>query len=97
MQSLANATCDGSIELLANRLNEFLVSVSSNLPRLTNDHPAFTYGEIPADYIINVPVTEMALQRIKVNKSTGPENIPGWLLRDNATVLARPLTALLNS
>ena len=98
MQGLANATCDGSIELLSNRLNEFLVSVSSNLPRLTNDHPAFTvYGEIPADYIINVPVTEMALQRIKVNKSTGPDNIPAWLLRDNATVLARPLTALFNS
>ena len=43
------------------------------------------------------PLTEMALQRIKVNKSTGPDNIPGWLLRDNATVLARPLTALFNS
>ena len=98
MQGLANAMCDGSIELLANRLNEFLVSVSNNLPRLTNDHPTFTvYGEIPADYIINVPVTEMALQRIKVNKSTGPDNIPAWLLRDNATVLARPLTALFNS
>ena len=51
MQGLVNATCDGSIELRANRLNAFLVSVSSNLPRLTNGHPAFTvYGEIPADY-----------------------------------------------
>ena len=39
----------------------------------------------------------MALQRIKVNKSTGPDNIPVWLLRDNATVLAHPLIALFNS
>ena len=99
MQGLANATCDGSIELLANRQNEFLVSVSSNLPSLTNDHPAFTvYGEIPADYIMNVSVTEMALQQIKVNKSTGPDNIPAYFhVLSHATVLLRPLTALFNS
>ena len=37
MQGLANNLCEGNIEVLANRINEFLVSVSSNLPRLTND------------------------------------------------------------
>ena len=51
----------------------------------------------PTIIIINVSVTEMALQRIKVNKSTGPDNVPAWLLRNNATVLARPLTALSSS
>ena len=49
-QGLANATCDGCIEFVANRLNECIVSVSSDLIRFTNDHPAFTvYGEIPAE------------------------------------------------
>ena len=31
MQGLANNLCEGNIEVLANRINEFLVSVSSNI------------------------------------------------------------------
>ncbi len=34
MQGLANNLCEGHIEALANRLNECVVSVSNNLPRL---------------------------------------------------------------
>ena len=41
MQGLANSQCGGNIEALANRLNEFLVSVSNNLPRLTDDLAVF--------------------------------------------------------
>ena len=51
MQGLANNLCEGNIEVLANRINEFLVSVSSNLPRLTNDLAVFdVQDEIPAEY-----------------------------------------------
>ena len=52
MQGLANATCDGSIELLANRLNEFIVSVTLKrclAPLICSS----VYGEIPADYNYN--------------------------------------------
>ena len=41
MQGLANNLCEGNIEVLANRINECLVSVSSNPPRLTDDHAVF--------------------------------------------------------
>ena len=48
MQGLANHLCEGNIEALANRLNEFLVSVSNNLPRLTDDLAVFdVQDEIP--------------------------------------------------
>ena len=53
MQGLANNLCEGNIEVLANRINEFLVSGSSNLPRLTNDLAVFdVQDEIPAEYVI---------------------------------------------
>ena len=53
--------------------------------------------EIPADYVISVMTTEKALQQIKVNKAVGPDNVPAWVLRDNASTLAAPLTAPFNT
>ena len=53
--------------------------------------------EIPAEYVISVMMTENALQQIKVNKAVGPDNVPAWVLRDNASTLAAPLTALFNT
>ena len=98
MQGLANNLCEGNIEALANRLNEFLVSVNNNLPRLTDDLAVFdVQDEIPAEYVISVMTTENALQQIKVNKAVGPDNVPAWVLRDNASTLAAPLTALFNT
>ena len=98
MQVLANNLCGGNIEVLANRINEFLVSVSSNLPRLTDDLAVFeVQDEIQAEYVISVMMTENALQQIKVNKAVGPDNVSAWVLRDNASTLAAPLTALFNT
>ena len=78
--------------------NDFLVSVSSNLPRLTNDLAVFdVQDEIPAEYVISVMTTENALQHIKLNKAVGPDIVPAWVLRDNASTLAAPLTALVNT
>ena len=34
---------------------------------------------------------------MKVNKATGPDDIPAWVIRNNADVLAAPLTAIFNS
>ena len=55
--------------------------------------------EIPAEYVISVMTTENALQQIKVNKAVGPDNVPAWVLMDNASrpTLAAPLTALFNT
>ena len=98
MQGLANNLCEGNIEALANQLNEFLVSVRNTLPRLTDDLAVFNVQyEIPAGYVIRVMTTENALQQIKVNKAVGADNVPAWVLRDNASTLAAPLTALFNT
>ena len=98
MQGLANNLCGGNTEVLANRTHAFLVYVSSNLPRLTDDLAVFdVQDDIPAEYVISVMTTENALRQIKVNKAVGPDNVPAWVLRDNASTLAAPLTALFNT
>ena len=74
------------------------MSVSSNLPRLVSDQPVFNVqGVLPADYTISVITTENALQRIKINKAMGSDNIPACILKDNASILAAPITAIFNS
>ena len=74
--------------------HEFLVSVGSNLPRLTEDLAGFyVQDEIPTEYVISVMTSENALQQIKVNKAVGPDNVSAWVLRDNASTtvhLQRP-------
>ena len=42
-------------------------------------------------------MTLLALQRVKTNKATGPDNIPAWVLKDHTNILAAPLTAIVNS
>ena len=53
--------------------------------------------ELPAEYVISVMTTENALQQIKVKNAVGPDNVPAWVLRDNAGTVAAPLTALFNT
>ena len=98
MHSLANNIAEGDYEKLTNIMNYFFVSVSSHLPPIRNDDPVFArMDELPDQYIISVETTIDALTRVKVNKATGPDDIPAWVIRNNADVLAAPLTAIFNS
>ena len=40
VQSLANKTTDGDVELLASKMNDFFISVSEHLPRLDRSNEA---------------------------------------------------------
>ena len=98
IQGLANTTADGDCAELANRMNDFFVSVSQHLPRLNVDNEVFIVeGQLPDDCIINVQATFDALCNINPNKATGPDNIPAWLLKEHAATLAAPLTAIYNN
>ena len=48
-------------------------------------------------YLSVVIYQEDALNKVKVNKATGPDNIPPWILRDFSHILAAPLAAIYNS
>ena len=98
MQGLANKTTDGDCGLLANTMNDLFVSMSDHLPRLNKSHKVFDVNEeLPDQYVISVYTTFKALESVKANKATGPDNIPEWVLRNYANVLAPPLTAIFNN
>ena len=90
MQCLANKNNDG--------INEFLASVCSDLPRPTNANVAFTLeGEIPNEFIIEVATVKASLSKVNHRKATGPDEIPGWILKEYSNLLASPITAICNS
>ena len=79
-------------------MNDFFVFVSDHLPRLNKSHKVFDVNEeLPDQYVISVCTTFKALESVKANKATGPDNIPAWVLRNYANVLAPPLTAIFNN
>ena len=92
---LANMHTGGDMEALSNTINNFLVYVSSDLPRFSETHNICQHTDpLPAAFTISVKETEDALNKVKVNKATGPDNIPPWILRDFSHILAAPLAAI---
>ena len=97
VQSLANKTTDGNVELLASKMNDLFVSVSEHLPRLDRNNEAFDVdGQLPDEHVIDVTITLQALRKLKTNKATRPDNVPAWILKNRANSLAGPLTAIFN-
>ena len=71
--------------------------LSDHLPRLDKDDNVFTVREeLPDEFIISVDETVSALRKVKTNKSTGPDNIPAWVLKEHADCLAAPLASIFN-
>ena len=98
IQSIANKTTDGNVERLASKVNDFFVSVSEHLPRLDRNNEAFgVEGQLPDEYVIDVTTTLQALRKVKTNKANGSDNVPAWILKNHANILAGPLTAIFNS
>ena len=88
--------------MLLMRSNNYLMkrdnhlSVSDHLPRLDKDDNVFrVHEELADEFIISVDDTVSALRKVKTNKSTGPDNIPAWVLKEHADCLAAPLASIL--
>ena len=47
--------------------------------------------------IITTETVFYLLNEINTNKSNGPDNIPNWVLKEYASILAVPVTSLINS
>ena len=47
--------------------------------------------------IITTETVFSLLNKINTNKSNGPDNIPNWVLKEYASILAVPVTSLINS
>jgi len=94
--SLAKADCDGDLSKLADDINSFFVSVSADLPVLTDDDCPKLGEDVNQIYIEADDVLNKLL-KIDITKATGPDDIPSWLLRDLAGTLAAPLCSIYNA
>ena len=82
---------------LAEEINDFFVSVSAHFPpfdlsslnSLTPDHSD--------QYIIEPSQVEHRLLHINVHKSSGPDGLPNWLLKEFAPIICQPLAAIFNA
>ena len=87
--------CTYQGEDLANLFNDKFVAVGSSLPPLNwCPLPVDVY---PPKFIVSVEETETALLSSKLHSAVGPDEIPAWFLRENASVLCRTLRSIFNS
>ena len=96
-QNIANLLTNGDIQELANEINKYFQSISSDLPPLTEDLNPLPPTETPDRFLVNVEEVEKQLMKVKRGKAAGPDEIQAWMLRDLAPVLAPPITAICNS
>ena len=80
---------------LANKINSiFLEPQQAYEPLNKNKRLDFTNAMPP---IITTETVFSLLNKININKSNGPDNIPNWVLKEYASNLAVPVTSLINS
>ena len=98
LSSIVNDQYGGDVSKCANDINTFLQSVSSDLQPLSDVLPVEVTDNIsPESYIIEPFAIERKLNSIDVYKSSGPDGIPNWFLRDFSVWLAEPLAAFFNT
>ena len=80
---------------LANLLNDKFVAVGNTLPPFT--WTPLAIDDVPSNFYLSVDDTEKALESSKRHTSVGPDGIPSWFLRENASLISRPLASIFNA
>ena len=93
-KKLNNYFCE-SICRLRQSLTSVVSGISSNIHHMLvastlHTRPIFQFVEITKQF------TKDYLQNLKLEKSTGLDNIPARLMKDSANIIAGPLTKILN-
>ena len=87
---------------LAEKINEAFVSVTRDIPPLSpipfpDAQLQSDYTTIPTEYIIREEDIYYKLSSISSSKAAGPDEIPNWVLKDYAPLLAPPVTSIFNA
>ena len=80
---------------LANLFNDKFVAVGNSLPPLA--WTPLEVGDFPPDFYISIDDIEKALQSVKSFSAAGPDEITPWFLRENSSLLCRPLASIFNA
>ena len=95
LRSILRINCDDNDQDLANRINETFISIMNSYSALPEDLCFPNDG----DECIQVTVDSVTekLRQIDKSKTSGPDNLPAWLLKTYADILAPAITDVLNS
>ena len=99
MQDLATSLCDGDMQDLVDKINVFFSSLCEKMPPLqeNNKYSRIECDVVPDCYIIHIENVECQLSSLRTNKAAGPDQIPTWVLKHFAPILAGPVAAIWNS
>jgi hypothetical protein len=94
LQALANKICDGYLNNLAERINNFFQSICEDLPPLDPSYPKEDIV-IPDKYIITTEDVLKNLLVLKSKKSPGPDGC--YAIKYYADELSKPICSIFNS
>ena len=98
LQCVADLLSDGDMSKLTELLNDAFASVSAPLtPIAPSDNFAPPTGHLEDKYIVPIDAVKKQLAGVKCSKASGPDDIPNWLLKDNAGTLGAPVACIINS
>ena len=80
---------------LVEAINDSFSEVANDIPPLQFTHTSVT--TVPSEYIITPEAVERSLSFIKERKSSGPDEIPNWVLKNFSPVICRPVCSIFNS
>ena len=88
---------DGNLIHLANSINTFFCGVSDDLNSLDESIIPAQSEVIPDEFIIEPFEVERKLAAVNSYKSSGPDDVPNWILHDFSRWLAEPVCAIFNA
>jgi len=94
---MAERLFNGDMQQLANGINDFFYSVSSDLEPLNQSVVPVVSEVCPDKFIVEPFMVEQKLSAINPHKSSGPDNIPNWFWRECSCWLADPVSCIFNA
>ena len=93
---------NASLSHLANTINQTFLEPMNTFQPLNSDHShalnvSGTSNQLPSTITTTESYIFQKLSSIVPTKAHGPDTIPGWLLKENADVLASSVCTILNS
>jgi len=83
-------TAGGDVQLLVHLINNALLQVSINLEPLSAvSVPIFT--DVLSEYVFQSAEVYNLLSHVKTHKSSGPDEIPNWFLKEFVFAIADPM------
>ena len=90
----AGVTTDAA---LANLVNDGFLSPMKDFQPLTQNHTLDSNLPSESTLIVTAASVFKKLSAINPTKTQGPDEIPGWLLKENADLLTNPVQDILNT